>query len=214
MGVLRPRSGLHPVHTLHRASAAAAGAFLIVFALVGMSKGPTPLGGAGSWVFGMSSNGLLSVLSLLVGVLLAAAAWRSGPMSSTISVVVGSLFLLSGVGNTLLLGTAENVLAFRVPNIVFSILFGFTLLVLGSYGRISGGLPHGNPYRNEDVHIPRPRGAVDSGAVSHASDRYELAAAERAFALRRATPEQLRRLAVVHTYRTEDDRHRAWLSSR
>jgi hypothetical protein len=41
----------------------------------------------------------------------------------------------------------------------------------------------------------------------------QLAEAERAAALHYATPEQLRRLAVVHLHRSAEDRRRAWVFS-
>lgn len=67
MGILHPRPGPHPVHRLHRLGAAAVGAFLILFAVLGLTEGLAWLGTTGTWVLGLSSNGLLSVISLVVG---------------------------------------------------------------------------------------------------------------------------------------------------
>jgi hypothetical protein len=208
MGILHPRPGPHPVHRLHRVGAAAVGAFLILFAALGLTEGLAWLGTNGTWVLGLSSNGLLSVISLVVGALLVVSATRSGPTASTMSIVLGVAFLLSGMANMLVLNTSLNILAFRLPNIVFSVLIGLLLLVLGSYGRISGGLPADNPYR----------GTGRATSVLEHVDRdpevtSALAAAERAFALRHATEDQLRRLLLVHAYRSAEDRYRAWQSS-
>jgi len=117
------------------------------------------------------------------------------------SIVLGVAFLLSGMANMLVLNTSLNILAFRLPNIVFSVLVGLLLLVLGSYGRISGGLPADNPYRGTGRAASTPEHVDRDPEVTSA-----LAAAERAFALRHATEDQLRRLLLVHAYRSAEDR--------
>ncbi|HEX4250360.1 MAG TPA: DUF4383 domain-containing protein [Pseudonocardia sp.] len=208
MGILHPRPGPHPVHRLHRLGAAAVGAFLILFAALGLTEGLAWLGTTGTWVLGLSSNGLLSVISLVVGVLLVGSATRSGPTASTAAIVLGVAFLLSGMANMLVLNTSLNLLAFRLPNIVFSVVVGLLLLVLGSYGRISGGLPPGSPYRGTGRVGPEPERVGRDPEVTR-----ELAEAERALALRYATEDQIRRLLLVHAYRSAEDRCRAWQSS-
>jgi hypothetical protein len=194
-------------------SAAAIGVFLILFGLLGITEGLAFLSTRGSWVLGLSSNGLLSILSLVVGVVLVGSATRSGQLASTASIVIGVLFLLSGMGNMLVLGTSLNVLAFRLANIVFSLAVGLVLLILGAYGRISGGLPMDNPYRHVRS-LPAPR-AEESPAErrTNLAAAAELAQAERAAALHYATPDQLRRLELVHLYRSGEDRRRAWQES-
>lgn len=196
------------MHRLHRVGAAAVGAFLILFAALGLTEGLAWLGPHGTPVLGLSSNGLLSVISLVVGALLVVSATRSGPTASTTAIVLGVAFLLSGMANMLVLNTSLNILAFQLPNIVFSVLVGLLLLVLGSYGRISGGLPADNPYRGTGRAGSAPEHVSRDPGVTR-----ELAAAERAFALRYATEDQLRRLLLVHAYRSTEDRCRAWQSS-
>ncbi len=210
MGILHPRPGPHPVHTIHRVSAAAIGGFLVVFAGLGFTRGLDLLSTQANWVMGLSTNGLLAALSLAAGLALLASAARSGPTASTISIVLGALFLLSGLGNMVVLGTAMNILAFQVPNIVFSVLVGTLLLVLGSHGRISGGLPPGNPYRDAVTDSPAPPPESPAERARNHVVATELAEAERASALHYATPDQLRRLTVVHEHRTSAERRQAW----
>lgn len=207
MGVLHPRRGPHPIHRLHRGGAAAVGGFLVLFAVLGLAEGGPMLSTEGTSVLGMSSNGLLSVISSAVGITLVVAAARGGPTASTVSIAVGSAFLVSAVGNLLVLGTAMNVLAFEPSNIVFSIAVGLTLLILGSYGRISAGLPPDSPYYQRRPAAPVPASRFD------VVDGVALAEAERARALGYASDEQLRRLAQVHRHRSAEDRHRAWRES-
>lgn len=89
----------------------------------------------GGHVLGLSSNGLLSVISLVVGAVLIGAAVRGGRAASTVTVTVGAAFLLSGMANVLVLDTPLNVLAFGMSNVIFSLLAGAVLLFLGAYGR-------------------------------------------------------------------------------
>jgi Domain of unknown function (DUF4383) len=211
MGILHPRPGPHPVHTVHRIGAAAIGVFLLCFAVLGLVRGLPFLATEGHTVLGLSSNGLLAAISLIVGLALLASAAARGSTASTTSIVLGVLFLLSGMANSLVLGTRMNLLAFQPSNIVFSFAVGGGLLILGSYGRITGGLPLDNPYHRDmaaDLAAEQQRDwAPDAAAAG------ELAEAERAYALHYATAEQLERLAVVHGYRPLPDRYRAWQDS-
>jgi hypothetical protein len=214
MDAFHPRTGPHPVHVLHRVGAAGIGGFLICFAAVGFVRGVPLLSTVGVPVMGLSQNGLLAALSLLVGAALVASATRGGPVASTVSVVVGGLFLLSGLGNLVVVGTPMNVLAFALPNVAFSIGVGLALLVLGSYGRFTGHLPADSPYlRDAEVDSRASLVAERDEHLTSRTSITELADAERADALHHATAEQRRRLLVVGRYRTHDERRRAWDAS-
>ena len=212
MDAFHPRTGPHPVHVVHRVGAAGVGAFLVVFAATGIARGVPLLSTVGVPVMGLSQNGLLAALSLLVGAVLVVSAVRGGPAASTVSVVVGGLFLLSGLGNLVVVGTAMNVFAFALANVCFSIGVGLALLVLGSYGRFTGHLPADNPYLH-DTDAPESLVAERDEHQRSRASITELAEAERADALHHATPEQQRRLLEVHRHRSHDDRRRAWDAS-
>lgn len=173
---------------VHRLGAAALGTGLCVFGALGVADRLEFLAVHGKVILGLSSNGLLSAISLVVGGILIGAALRGGRSASTVTVVIGLLFLLSGLVNLAVLDTPYNLLAFRLPNVFFSFVVGMLLLFLGAYGRFSGGLTADNPYyqlRHREGTIP---GYVSS--ASSADD--ELAAAELAVAEGHATPEQER----------------------
>ena len=215
MDAFHPRTGPHPVHVVHRVGAAGVGGFLVVFAVAGFVRGVPLLSTVGVPVMGLSQNGVLAALSLLVGAVLVVSAVRGGPIASTVSVVVGGLFLLSGLGNLVVVGTTMNVFAFALPNVVFSIAVGLALLVLGAYGRFTGHLPADNPYLHEAAEVGEAESLVaerDERRSSRTSIT-ELAEAERANALHQATPEQRRRLLVVNRHRNEHDRRHAWDAS-
>jgi len=214
VGVLHPKPGPHPIHTVHRIGALIIGGFLAVFGGIGLALGLPMLSSTGAIVLGMSSNGLLAGLSVLVAAILVGSAIKGGHPASNISIGLGGLFLLSGLVNTVLLGTSLNLLAFRASNIAFSFVVGAILLVTGAYGRIAGHLPADSPYHREVADDPTSPDPTE--LAHHALDLAgapELAEAERAHALHYATPEQLKRLAIVRQHRSSDDRLRAWRES-
>ncbi|WP_224390965.1 DUF4383 domain-containing protein [Pseudonocardia sp. ICBG1293] len=202
---------------LHRVSSALVGIVLLVFGALGLTDNLDFFSTTGSPVLGLSTNLLLSTVSLVVGALLVGAAARGERFASTVSTTVGALFLLSGVVNVLLIGTPYNVLAFRMPNVVFSLLVGLVMLVLGAYGRFSGRLPSDNPYAAEQKHVVDAEGGDDrdqrlpSGASEVAAAR-SLAETERLVANGEGTDEQRRMLAEVDAIRDLGERRAAWRS--
>jgi hypothetical protein len=197
---------------VHRVGAVLFGLGLGTFGVLGLVERLDWFSTSGAPVLGLSTNGLLSAVSLVVAVVLVAGGVRGGRTASSVLTVVGAAFLLSGVLNVLLLEGPYNILAFRMPNVVFSLVSGGLLLVLGSYGRFTGRLPDDNPYAGE-------RGTVDAdgspdpvrfAAAADARAAAELAAAERAAVQRTASPAQLAALEVVRRVRRAEDRVAAW----
>lgn len=137
----------HPLSKVYRYGAALFGIGLIVFGALGFAQRLTLFTTHGVVIFGLSSNGLLSAISIVVGLVLVWAAITGGAAASTTNAVAGGLFLLSGLANLAVLDTPLNVLAFRIQNVVFSLVVGMLLLFVGLYGRVSGRLPEDNPYR-------------------------------------------------------------------
>lgn len=205
MGPFTPDPAPHRVHTVHRAGAGALGGFLVLFGLMGVTRAAEFLGPTGPVVMGLTTNGLLATLSMVVGAVLVASALRGGPAASTVAVVVGALFLLSGLGNALLLGSPMNMLAFGLANVVFSLAVGAGLLLVGAYGRFTGSLPATSPYARPAAGPRPPAGYVTDGAVERA-----MAAAERAVAQHAATAEQVARVRAAAPFRTHADRRRAF----
>jgi Domain of unknown function (DUF4383) len=201
-----------PLDAVHRVGAVLFALGLWVFGILGLVNRLDPFTTNGTSVLGLSSNGLLSVISLVVGAILIAAAMRGGRTASTVTVVVGVAFILSGLANVLVLNTSMNLLAFRMPNVIFSLIAGALLLFLGAYGRYTGGLPDDNPYHAErhpggEPEVPMPTVFRDAADVIAAR---ELAEAERAVAQHAASPEQIDRVAAARSARRAEDRVRAW----
>lgn len=205
MGPFTPDPAPHRIHTVHRAGAGALGGFLVLFGLMGAVRAAEFLGTTGPVVMGLTTNGLLATISMVVGSVLVVSALRGGPAASTVAVVVGALFLLSGLGNALVLGSPMNMLAFGLPNVVFSLAVGAALLLVGAYGRFTGSLPASSPYARPGAGAVPPADHVTDGAVERA-----MAAAERAVAQHAATAEQLAGVRAAARFRTPEDRRRAF----
>jgi hypothetical protein len=122
------------------------GLALLAFGVLGLIDKVGFFDTGGDTVTGLNTNGMLSVLSICVGLLLLAGMVMGGNVASTINMVLGVLFILSGFVNLALLDTDLNFLAFRIPNVLFSFVVGVMLMFFGMYGRVGSALPHDNPY--------------------------------------------------------------------
>lgn len=195
---------------MHRIGAAVLGVGLCVFGTLGLVNQLGFLSIEGEEVLGLSTNGLLSTISIVVGVILIAASLRGGRISSTVTTIIGALFLLSGLLNLAVLDTKFNLLAFEIPNVIFSFIAGMMLLFLGCYGRFSGGLPADNPYYQQRHPDELRPSAGDAGDRQARSEADRLLAAELAFGEGHATLEQ-EMLVRENAQRRADEAHRrAW----
>ena len=201
---------------LHRAGAVVFGLGLATFGVLGFVNRLDMFSTTGSPVLGLSSNGLLSTISVVVAVILVAAGIRGGRTASTVLVVIGAAFVASGLVNTLVLGTPLNLLAFEIPNVVFSFVAGALLLFLGAWGRFTGRLPDDNPYRQERHHDderpePLPTTFHDPDDIRAAR---ELADAERAVAQHTAAPDVVARVNALREVREPEERVQRWRAGR
>ncbi|MGW2812245.1 DUF4383 domain-containing protein [Streptomyces sp. NPDC001415] len=144
----------HRLNRVYRFGAGAMGAVLLVFGILGLVHQIGFFDTGGDRVAGLNTNGALSVLSIVVGLLLLYGMVKGGNFASTLNIALGVLFLISGFVNLALLDTSHNFLAFKMQNVLFSFVVGLLLMVFGMYGRVTGFLPHDNPYwkaRHEHV---------------------------------------------------------------
>ena len=192
---------------VHRIGAAVVGGFVFVFGLAGLTWRPEMFSTEGPVVFGMTTNGFLAFLSMAVGFMLVFAAVFGGPVAAWGAIAAGAGFILSGVVNVFLLETPMNVMAFTMPNVVFSWLAGAVLVVLGMIARREHPADdslYGSRPEHQD-----PARPVHTNPVAAA----ELAEAERARALHHATEDQIKRLDDADRYRSVADRVHAWEES-
>ncbi|PZS33645.1 MAG: DUF4383 domain-containing protein [Pseudonocardiales bacterium] len=130
-----------PLGGVYRVGGFVCGAILVVFGAAGFLTGVEFFTIHGKSVLGLHSNGLLSLLSLVFGLVLIGAAAVAGNLAATTNTVVGSILLASGLINLALIRTDANFLAFRMNNVIFSFVVGLALLSFGLYGRVSAANP-------------------------------------------------------------------------
>jgi hypothetical protein len=200
------------VPAVHRVGAIAVAVVLLAFGALGFADGLAYFSTEGEPVVGLSSNGLLSTISVVTAAVLITAALRGPRIASTVMLVVGALFLLSALANLAVLDTGLNLLAFRLTNVFFSLSAGLVLLLLGAYGRVSGNLPPDSPY----ARTPEPvaAGAADDlpWSLEELAAERAMRAAEIAVVQHTATPDQRRRVAAMAQVRGRVERRRVWLS--
>ncbi|WP_367041511.1 DUF4383 domain-containing protein [Streptomyces sp. Je 1-332] len=136
----------HRLSTVYRVGAGLMGLVLLAFGILGLIDKVGFFDTGGDTVAGLNTNGALSVLSICVGLLLFAGMVIGGNFASTLNMVLGCAFILSGFVNLALLDTGFNFLAFRIQNVLFSFVVGVLLMIFGMYGRVGSALPHDNPY--------------------------------------------------------------------
>jgi hypothetical protein len=197
------------VFAVQRVGAVAVALVISVFGLLGFAGGLGFFSTEGQPVLGMSSNGLLSTVSVLTAVVLLVAALRGPRLASTVMIVVGSLFLISALANLAVLRTDFNFLAFEMTNVAFSVVAGLVLLLLGAYGRLTGNLPADSPYARpaEDV---EPADEYPSTPAEFAAER-AMRDAEIAVVNHVATADQRRRVAAMAKVTSRPDRRRVWM---
>lgn len=136
----------HRLNLVYRIGAGLMGLVLLAFGVLGLIDKVGYFDTQGDTVAGLNTNGTLSVLSICVGVLLFVGMVIGGNFASTLNMVFGVLFILSGFVNLGLLDTDSNFLAFHIQNVMFSFVYGVLLMTFGMYGRVGTALPHDNPY--------------------------------------------------------------------
>lgn len=136
----------HRLSRIYRFGAGLMGLVLLAFGILGLIDKIGFFDTRGDTVAGLNTNGALSVLSICVGLLLFAGMVIGGNFASTLNMVLGIAFILSGFVNLALLESSLNFLAFRIQNVLFSFVVGVLLMFFGMYGRVSATLPHDNPY--------------------------------------------------------------------
>ncbi|MET7541138.1 DUF4383 domain-containing protein [Streptomyces sp. NPDC005507] len=136
----------HKLAQVYRWGAAFCGVVLLVFGCFGLADQLSPFNTDGGQIAGMSTNGVLSLISVVVGLALVAGGIIGGNFASTLNMAVGTLLLISGFVHLFILDKGANVLDFGMTNVIFSFVMGLVILTFGMYGRVSSRLPHDNPY--------------------------------------------------------------------
>ncbi|GGO80449.1 DUF4383 domain-containing protein [Wenjunlia tyrosinilytica] len=164
----------HRLSQVYRVGAGLMGLVLVTFGILGFTNNIPFLSTHGDTVAGLNTNGALSTLSVVVGALLLVGMVIGGNTASTLNMVLGILFIVSGFVNLALLDTGNNFLAFHMSNVIFSFLVGLMLMVFGMYGRVSTTLPHNNPYWRQRHPEQAAREAEAARAIAAGRQRHPL----------------------------------------
>ncbi|MET9653396.1 DUF4383 domain-containing protein [Streptomyces sp. NPDC006460] len=136
----------HHLALVYRLGAAVCGLILLGFGSLGFANALSPFDTSGDRIAGMTTNTTLSIISVLVGLALLGGAVVGGNVASTLNMIVGTLFVLSGFYHLFVLDRPANFLDFGLTNVMFSFVMGLLIVTFGMYGRVSSKLPHDNPY--------------------------------------------------------------------
>ncbi|GAB2932248.1 DUF4383 domain-containing protein [Streptomyces sp. NPDC059173] len=136
----------HRLALVYRYGAGLCGVVLLVFGCLGFADQLSPFNTSGSEIAGLSTNGALSLISVVVGGALVGGAIIGGNFASTLNMIIGSLFLLSGFAHLFVLDRPANILDFGMTNVIFTFVMALLILTFGMYGRVSSKLSHDNPY--------------------------------------------------------------------
>ncbi len=202
------------VYTVQRIGAFVVAGVIAVFGVLGLLNGLAFFSTDGERILGLSSNGLLSVISLVTAAVLVFSAFRSPRTASTVMIVIGVLFLVSALANLAVLNTDWNFLAFGLSNVAFSVVAGLVLLLIGAYGRVSGNLPADSPYARataDDGVTPVSADEFPSTPAEFAAER-AMREAEVAVVQHVASFEQRRRVAAMAEVTTRKERREVWMS--
>jgi hypothetical protein len=213
-GTGRAPEDAHRVYRVQRIGAFAVAGVIAVFGVLGLLNGLDFFSTAGERILGLSSNGLLSVISLVTAAVLVFSAFRSARTASTVMIVIGVLFLVSALANLAVLNTEWNILAFGLSNVGFSVVAGLVLLMVGAYGRVSGNLPADSPYARQsdgDAVSTVTADEFPSTPAEFAAER-AMRDAEVAVVQHVASFEQRRRVAAMAQVQTRKERREVWMS--
>jgi hypothetical protein len=128
----------HPLRPLYRTLSGVVGLYVLLFGIIGYARTNDLAFFAthGHWVLGLRTNPAFSVLSIVAGGVMLAAALIGRNLFAYLNLVVGIVFLVAGMAMLLLLQTDANILAFSMVNCVVSFIFGMIFFAAGLYGKV------------------------------------------------------------------------------
>jgi hypothetical protein len=128
----------HPLRPLYRALSGLVGLYVLIFGLIGYLRTSDLdfFARHGDWALGMRTNPAFSVLSIIAGAAVLAAALIGRNLFVLVNLAAGVVFLLAGMAMLTLLQSDANVLAFSMVNCIVSFIFGMLFLAAGLYGKV------------------------------------------------------------------------------
>jgi hypothetical protein len=128
----------HPLRPVYRTLSGLIGLYILLFGIIGYAQTSDLdfFARHGDWVLGLRSNPAFSVLSIIMGAVLLAAAVIGRNLFAYVNLAAGVLFLLAGMAMMTLLQTDANILGFSMSTCIASFVFGLVTLAAGLYGKV------------------------------------------------------------------------------
>ena len=137
----------HPLRPIYRLLALLAGAYLIVFGVVGLivTSGAGLLDRPDDRVFGQGANLLWSIISLVLGAVVVLATLAPRNIGTQVQWVLGWTLLVIGTYHLSVSRTDANFFAFTVATVVVTYLVGLSLILAGLYTKVGDTEEAGAP---------------------------------------------------------------------
>jgi hypothetical protein len=137
----------HPLRPMYRALAFLAGAYLVLFGIVGLiqTAGENVTGSTGVRVLGQETNLLWSILALILGAIVVVAVVIGRNVDVQVDKFIGWALLVIGSYELASNRTDANFLGFSVATVVVTYLVGLVLIVSGLYSTVAAPKEAGAP---------------------------------------------------------------------
>jgi Domain of unknown function (DUF4383) len=137
----------HPLRPLYRALAALAGAYLIVFGVVGLivTPGNGLFGQPDDRVLGQGANLFWSIVSLIVGAVVVVVAVLGRNLDTEVNKFIGWGLLVIGTYELAVSRTDANFLKFTIATVVVPSLVGLALILSSLYTKVAPPSEAGAP---------------------------------------------------------------------
>jgi hypothetical protein len=142
----------HPLRPLYRALAALAGAYLIVFGVVGLivTPGNGLFGQPDDRVLGQGANLFWSIVSLIVGAVVVLVTVIGRNLDTQVNYLIGWGLLVIGTYELAVSRTDANFLKFTIATVVVTYLVGLMLILSSLYTKVAPPSEAGAPRQERE----------------------------------------------------------------
>ena len=143
----------HPLRPIYRALGALTGVYLILFGVVGIivNLDQGLFGNDGGLVLGQQANMFWSIVSILIGAIVLAAAVIGRNSDVEVDKYFGWGLLVVGSYELAVLRTDANFLDFSVTTVIVTYLLGLVLIMAGQYSKVAPPSQTGAPRQEREA---------------------------------------------------------------
>lgn len=137
----------HPLRPMYRVVGFLAGAYLVVFGIVGLiqSSGDDFTGTTGATALGQGTNLLLSIISLVVGAIVLIATVIGRNLDTAADKYLGWGLLVLGSYGLAFSRTDANVFGQTIDTVIITYLVGIALITVSLYSKVAPAAQAGAP---------------------------------------------------------------------